>query len=686
AGACPGKQKGGLVGSVRIIDLKIADNGETSPSTGTIDLEQPRWRTMRHSKRYLVGLSALLVLVVGGGVALGRALNKDDDLMEDTTPKSMDVILTEIRSLMQDYSIEAYIIPSVDAHNSEYISLHDRRYQYVTNFTGSAGTAIITLGKAALWTDSRYHLQAESEIDPAYWTLMKEGVPGVPTRDEWLLANLSPGAQIGTDPFLIASTEYERLGAVLAQRGYRLIALERNLVDIVWNNRPPQTAEELRPLGLAYTGQRASEKVQALRVILQENGANAIVIRLLNLRGSDIRYNPVFFAYLIVSHGNLHLFTNPDRINDTIRGHFETEGITVDVRDYRDILAGVEEYVRGGNRMIVSTACNQALYAAIPADQRIQQYSVVAKMKAVKNAVEASGMRRAHVRDGAAVVRYLHWLEQNVDGGNVTELSGAAMLHEFRRQQDMFVDLSFGAISAFGPNGAIVHYSPSEETDLPITRDGIYLIDSGGQYLDGTTDVTRSVHLGEPTAFQRECFTRVLKGFLSLASAVFPVRASGTVFDVLARKALWDVGLDYGHGTGHGIGSFLGVHEYPPSFVSNSASPSNQGVVENMFSSNEPGYYEPGQFGVRIEDIVQVVKATVPYDFNGRGALTFYSNTLVPIQQKLIDRALLSAGEIAQLNAYHRRVLEEVGPLLMQQDDQDAFQWLTEATKEIVVS
>uniref|UniRef100_A0A182SYS8 Peptidase M24 domain-containing protein n=1 Tax=Anopheles maculatus TaxID=74869 RepID=A0A182SYS8_9DIPT len=250
----------------------------------------------------------------------------------------------------------------------------------------------------------------------------------------------------------------------------------------------------------------------------------------------------------------------------------------------------------------------------------------------------------------------------------------------------MFVDLSFTAISAFGPNGAIVHYSPNEETDLPITRDGIYLIDSGGQYLDGTTDVTRSVHLGEPTDFQRECFTRVLKGFLSLGSAVFPVRASGTVFDVLARKALWDVGLDYGHGTGHGIGSFLGVHEYPPSFVSNSASPSNQGVVENMFSSNEPGYYQAGQFGVRIEDIVQVVKATVPYDFNGRGALTFYTNTLVPIQQKLIDLKLLSATEIAQLNAYHRRVLDEVGPLLLQQDDSDAFQWLTDATKEIVVS
>uniref|UniRef100_A0A182QFQ7 Xaa-Pro aminopeptidase n=1 Tax=Anopheles farauti TaxID=69004 RepID=A0A182QFQ7_9DIPT len=648
---------------------------------------------MKHTKRYLVGISALLVLVVGGGVALGRALNKDDDLMEDTTPKTMDVILTEIRSLMQDYSIEAYIIPSVDAHNSEYISRHDRRYQYVTNFTGSAGTAIITLSKAAFWTDSRYHLQAEGEIDPTYWTLMKEGVPGVPSRDEWLLANLSPGAQVGTDPFLIASTEFERLSGVLGRQGYRMITLERNLVDIVWNNRPPQTSEDLLPLALTYTGQRASDKVQALRVALQESGANAIVVSaldeiawLLNLRGSDILYNPVFFAYIIVSHTNLHLFTNPERINETIRAHFRAEGIVVDVRDYRDILAGIEEYVRAGNRLMVSTACSQALYAAIPADQRIQVYSVVAKMKAVKNEVEAYGMRRAHVRDGAAVVRYLHWLEKAVDGGNVTELSGAAQLREFRSQQDMFVDLSFTAISAFGPNGAIVHYSPTDETDRVITRDGIYLIDSGGQYLDGTTDVTRSVHLGEPTAFQRECFTRVLKGFLSLASAVFPAKASGTVFDVLARKALWDVGLDYGHGTGHGIGSFLGVHEYPPSFVSNSASPSNQGMVENMFSSNEPGYYEPNQFGVRIEDIVQVVKASVPYDFNGRGALTFHTNTVVPIQQKLIEPSLMTPAEIHQLNAYHRRVLDEVGPLLKQQDDLPAFEWLTDATKEIVIS
>ncbi|XP_053678694.1 xaa-Pro aminopeptidase ApepP-like [Anopheles nili] len=645
---------------------------------------------MKHTRRYLVGISALLVLLVGGGVALGRALNKDDDLMEDMTPKSMDAILTEIRSLMRDYSIEAYIVPSVDAHNSEYISLHDRRYQYVTNFTGSAGTAIITLTGAAMWTDSRYHLQAEGQIDPTYWTLMKEGLAGVPTRDEWLLSHLSPGGQVGTDPFLIASTEFERLGGALARQGYRLITLERNLVDIVWNNRPPQTAEPLRPLEHAYSGRYASEKIQDLRNTLQEQSANAIVISaldeiawLLNLRGSDIRYNPVFFAYLIVSHGALHLFTAPERINETIRVHFQTEGISVDVRDYRDVLAGIEEQVRGGNRLLVSTACSQALFAAIPADQRIQLYSPVAQLKAIKNAVEAFGMRRAHIRDGAAVVRYLHWLEQQVDEGNVTELSGAAQLREFRSQQDLFVDLSFTAISAFGPNGAIVHYSPTEDTDLQITRDGIYLIDSGGQYLDGTTDVTRSVHLGEPTAFQRECFTRVLKGFLGVASAVFPARASGTVFDVLARRALWDVGLDYGHGTGHGIGAYLGVHEYPPSFVSNSASPSNQGVVENMFSSNEPGYYEAGEFGVRLEDIVQVVPASVPHNFGGRGALTFYTNTLVPIQRALIDVELLSAAEIAHIDAYHRRVMEEVGPLLLQQEDAGAHQWLTEATLPI---
>ncbi|XP_058063091.1 xaa-Pro aminopeptidase ApepP-like [Anopheles bellator] len=650
---------------------------------------------MKRAKRYLVAVSALLVLVVGGGVALGRALNTDDDLMEDTTPKTMDVILSEIRSLMQDYSIEAYIVPSVDAHNSEYISLHDRRYQYVTNFTGSAGTAIITLTGAALWTDSRYHLQAENEIDPSYWTLMREGLAGVPTRDEWLLEHLSPGAQVGTDPFLIASTEYERLSTVLVQSGYRLIALERNLVDIVWNNRPPQTVEELRPLGYEYTGQRAADKIATVRDTLHALGANAIVISaldevawLLNLRGTDILYNPVFFAYAIIAHERVHLFTNVERINETIREHLRTEGLVppVDVRDYHDILAGIDEYVRDGHRLLLSSACSQALYAAIPAEQRLQQYSVVAKLKAVKNAVEAAGMQRAHVRDGAAVVRYLAWLETTVgagDGENVTELSGAAQLHAFRMQQNLFVDLSFTAISAFGPNSAIVHYSPSTDTDLPITQDGIYLIDSGAQYLDGTTDVTRTVALGQPTAFQRECFTRVLKGFLSLGSAVFPTHASGTVFDTLARKALWDVGLDYGHGTGHGIGAFLGVHEYPPSFVSNTASPSNQGVVENMFSSNEPGYYEAGQFGIRIEDIVQVVRANVPHDFNGRGALTFYSNTVVPIQRKLIDVRLLSEGEVMNLNQYHRRVREQVGPLLLEQNDSEAYRWLIEATEDI---
>ncbi|XP_058444249.1 xaa-Pro aminopeptidase 1-like isoform X2 [Malaya genurostris] len=520
---------------------------------------------------------------------------------------------------------------------------------------------------------------------------MREGLADVPTRDDWLLEKLSSWSQVGTDPFLITSTEFERLSRVLNAGGLRLVTLERNLVDSVWNNRPPQVSEPLIPLDIKYSGKRASEKIADLRKELIEKKASAIVITgldeiawLFNLRGSDIRNTPVFFAYAIVSDSEIILFTNPDRINDTIRNHFRSEGIEVTVREYDDILAGVKELVETRGNVIISTSCSHAFYAQIPADQRIQLYSLVATKRAVKNSVEGEGMRRAHVRDGAALVRYLHWLEENVDSGNITELSGASQLREFRSMQKDFVGLSFTAISAFGSNAAIVHYSPTEETDTLITRDNIYLIDSGGQYRDGTTDVTRSVHMGEPTAFQKEAFTRVLKGFLSLGSAVFPPKTSGTFFDAMARRALWDVGLDYGHGTGHGIGSYLGVHEYPPSLVSSTVSPGNVGLQENMFTSNEPGYYEADQFGIRLEDIVQVVKADVRYDFAGRGALTFYANTVAPLQTKLMDLTLMSEHEVNLVNSYHERVLKEVGPLLLEQNANEAHAWLVQQTKAIV--
>ncbi|XP_058827106.1 xaa-Pro aminopeptidase ApepP-like [Topomyia yanbarensis] len=645
---------------------------------------------MKNSKKYIIGLSALLIILVGCGLAVGRALNGDDNYEYDETPKTVEQILSDVRSLMEDNSVAAYIVPSVDAHSSEYVSAHDRRLQYVTNFTGSAGTAIIALQAAALWTDSRYHLQAENQLDSDHWTLMREGLADVPTRDDWLLKNLPAGSQVGTDPFLITPTEFDRLSRVLSAGGLRLVTLERNLVDSVWNNRPPQINEPLIPLDIKYSGKRASEKIADLRDELTEKKASAIVINgldeiawLFNLRGSDIRNTPVFFAYAIVSNDQILLFTNPERINETIRAHFRSEGITVTVREYDDILAEIKELVEEHGKLIIATSCSHAFYAQIPADQRIQLYSLVATKRAVKNSVEAEGMRRAHIRDGAAVVRYLHWLEENVDSGNVTELSGASKLREFRSVQQNFVSLSFTAISAFGSNAAIVHYSPTEETDTLITRDNIYLIDSGGQYWDGTTDVTRSVHMGEPTAFQREAFTRVLKGFLSLGSTVFPPKTSGTFFDAMARRALWDVGLDYGHGTGHGIGSFLGVHEYPPSIVSSTVSPGNVGLQENMFSSNEPGYYEPDEFGIRLEDIVQVVKADVRFDFAGRGALTFYANTVVPLQTKLMDVSLMTEHEVELVNRYHERVLKEVGPLLLEQEANEAYIWLAKQTQAI---
>ncbi|XP_074615236.1 xaa-Pro aminopeptidase 1-like isoform X2 [Acropora palmata] len=489
-------------------------------------------------------------------------------------------LLRQLRSLMRNKSqlneaIQAYIIPSGDAHQNEYLASCDLRREFISGFSGSSGTAVVTETKAALWTDGRYYLQAESQLD-SNWILMKDGLPNTPTKEQWLIEVLPTGSKVGVDPWVITHGGWYKMLQELSAAGLSLVFTEKNLVDLVWEDhgRPDPPSEGLMVLDIAFTGKSWQEKVQEVRAALAKKKADILVVTaldeiawLLNLRGSDVVFNPVFFAYVMIKQDELLLFINESKIDKAISKHLgldnseDASNKNVTVSSYEGIWDAVNEAANNGSRIWLSSSSSAALARLAPKTRLISEPSPLAHSKAVKNPVEIEGMRQAHIRDAIALCEYFSWLEHEVPKNSVTEISGAAKLEELRREQENFVSLSFETISAVGSNGAIIHYRPAEETNRVITNQELYLCDSGAQFKDGTTDVTRTWHFGIPTKWQRECFTRVLKGHIALARAVFPNKTTGHRLDTLARKALWDTGLDYLHGTGHGIGSFLNVHE-----------------------------------------------------------------------------------------------------------------------------
>ncbi|KAJ6605041.1 Xaa-Pro aminopeptidase ApepP [Pseudolycoriella hygida] len=648
----------------------------------------------RNTKFVLGGVAGFVVLIACTvAVTLAVSLNGRNRPFSDDSKTSREIV-DQIRRLMTDpeavgSAIHAYLITSVDAHQSEYVAPADKRIYYVSSFSGSAGVVVITAEKALLWTDSRYHEQAEAELDLEVWTLMRSGNSGVETYQEWLAKNLEPNSVVGIDPKLIDSSSYQSLSTYLSNAGHTLKSIEKNLVDEVWDDKEPPHYAEIVVLPYKYSGRRVSEKLEDVRRELAAVGAESHIVValdniawLLNLRGLDIPYNPVFYAYVIITPSELRLYVEqPTRITAEIVSHFTEEGVEVKVFDYSLVKSGLAEVVleNTSGKMLMS-GTSQDIFEAVPESRRLIRTSPIVLLKVVKNDVEANGMREANIRDGAAVIQYLSWLDRNIDHMRITELSGARKLGEFREAQDAFRGLSFEAISAVGSNAAMAHYSPNEGTALPITRKEIYLLDSGGQYWDGTTDTTRTVHFGTPTDSEKEAFTRVLKGFISMGTATFPTKAPFSFFDAMARRALWDAGLNYGHGTGHGIGAYLNVHEYPPSIGSSNSEP---GMLKNMFTSNEPGFYQEGKFGIRIEDVVQAVPAKILGDFNGVGALQFYHVTMVPLQTSLMKIELLTKQEIDWLNEYHERVFRNTDPVLERLNDADAREWLYEQTRPI---
>eukprot|EP00090_Calanus_glacialis_P043927 TRINITY_DN7796_c0_g1_i1.p1 TRINITY_DN7796_c0_g1~~TRINITY_DN7796_c0_g1_i1.p1 ORF type:complete len:620 (+),score=228.62 TRINITY_DN7796_c0_g1_i1:83-1942(+) len=616
-------------------------------------------------------------------------------------PKDTAPMLTALRKLMKDRRyvqepLAAYIVPSCDAHNSEYLADIDQRREAVSGFTGSAGTGIVTAGQAMLWTDGRYHLQARREMD-MHWTLMKDGLADTPSQADWLCNTLGSGS-VGVDPMMMGATAWSTLADRLDSSGLQLVPVETNLVDLAWamdvaNPQPARPENTVFPLEMQFTGRSWQDKVEEVRRNLAEKGADVLILSalddvawMLNLRGSDIAFNPVFFSYAAVTEKEIVLFMNPAQVTRQVRDALSTEdmGESVIIKDY----SAIKDYISSAvastvGKIWLSDTASQGLACLVPVKRRFLKVTPITLMKSIKNPVELAGFDACHDRDSAALCQYFCWLDRTLDQGEITEITGADRLEKFRAEQEHFMGLSFPSISSVGPNGAIIHYRPAPDTARPISRTELYLLDSGAQYRDGTTDVTRTIHLGTPTHHEKECFTRVLKGMIGLATAVFPNKTKGHCLDSFARQHLWQVGLDYLHGTGHGVGAFLNVHE-GPSGISWRVYPNDPGLQAGMILSDEPGYYEDGNFGIRIETLVKVVEVKTKFTMPSKSTfLTFEPVTVVPIQAKMILAELMTQQELEWLNAYHQTCRDRVGPILKQMGRVEALEWLIKETQQI---
>ncbi|XP_069752118.1 xaa-Pro aminopeptidase 2 [Narcine bancroftii] len=594
--------------------------------------------------------------------------------------------LNALRNLMDAQNISVYVIPATDPHLSEYIAPRHARRAWITGFTGTAGTAVVSKTNAVLWTDGRYWIQAERQMD-CNWELNR----GETTIVNWILQETKEGEIVAADPFLFSVVQWENYRNSLLEGKRQFISKESNLVDIIWGEeRPPKPTEDIFKVPAQFFERTWQEKVKEIRTQMENNPykPTAVLISaldetawLFNLRGNDIPYNPFFETYTLLTANWIRLFLNESRLPPDIREYLNTDCITaecVQLKSYEDIQQNVEEYAKGNVTVWIGQKyMTYGVYKVIPESKiLIDEYSPVQITKSTKDATEQKGLKAAHVRDAVAVIRYMMWLEKNVPKGTETELSGAHYLNKLRSEQNYSRGPSFETISASGLNAALAHYSPNEETNRKLTPDEMYLIDSGGQYLDGTTDITRTIHWGMPTDFQKEAYTRVLMGQIDLARSIFPVGTIGDTLDVWARHALWEVGLNYMHGTGHGIGSFLGVHEWPVGIGSGDT----WTLEEGMFTSIEPGYYQDNEFGIRIEDIVMVVKADTKHSF-GNPYLTFEHVSLVPYERKLIDLSIMNEQQILWLNNYYKKIQMIVSPELEAQNLIEEYDWLQKHTQ-----
>ncbi|KAI5306705.1 hypothetical protein KEM56_007514 [Ascosphaera pollenicola] len=588
----------------------------------------------------------------------------------DTTKR-----LEALRQLMRDRQIDAY--------------------KFISGFTGSAGTAVVTQDKAALETDGRYFNQAEQELD-SNWLLLKRGLKDVPSWDDWTADEARDGRIVGIDPTLITADGARKLQDKVRTNGGFLHRVPENLVDLVWgNDRPARPQEKVKVHPIEFAGKSFEEKVADLREKLKNMNRAGFVISMLdeiawlfNLRGNDIAYNPVFFAYAAVTPTTVDLYIDEEKLTPEVREYL---GDKVNIKPYDSFFSGIRAlgetlHVTGdeddAEKFLVSKQASWALYVALGGQVRVAEArSPIADAKAVKNEIELSGMRDCHVRDGAALNEYFAWLEQQLTSGVVLdEVQAADKLEECRAKQKHFVGLSFPTISSTGANGAIIHYEPERGSCSVIDPKAVYLCDSGAQYLDGTTDVTRTWHFGTPTEKEKFAFTMVLKGVIGLDTAVFPKGTTGYALDVLARQSLWKNGLDYMHGTGHGVGSYLNVHEGPMG-VGYRLEYAQVSLAAGNVISDEPGYYEDGNFGIRIENIIMCRPVKTKYSFGDRPYLGFEHVTMTPICKNLIEPSLLSGEEKQWLNDYHKEIYEKTSPYF--ENDEFTLNWLKRETSPL---
>jgi Xaa-Pro aminopeptidase len=605
---------------------------------------------------------------------------------DDPQPAQTGPRVRALREVLAKLRLSGLILPRADRHQNEYVPPADERLAWLTGFTGSAGTTIVLEQEAALFVDGRYTLQAQTQVDAAAFTI----VPVAETSPErWIERNLPSGARLGYDPWLHTADGAERLKRACANAGAELVPVDPNPVDAIWPDRPQPPLGPVVLHDLHFAGEAASSKLDKIRAEIADLRADALVVSdphavawTFNIRGSDVAHTPLPLAFAIVpKEGRPALFIESAKLSNDVRHTLEE---VADVREPDGFIAEMQSLGRAHRTVRLDQATGADALSRIVGEaggKVTRGTDPIAMMKAVKNPVEIAGARAAHVRDGAAVTRFLAWLDREAPNGRLTEIGAVEALESFRRDTGLLKDVSFPSISGAGPDGAIVHYRVTRSTDRKIAPGELFLIDSGGQYLDGTTDITRTVAIGEPAQKlrdeMRERFTLVLKGHIGIARAVFPEGIAGSQLDPLARQALWAHGLDFDHGTGHGVGSYLSVHEGP-------ARISKLGTValkRGMILSNEPGYYKAGAYGIRIENLVLVVEGP-KVEGAEKPLHGFETLTLAPIDRRLIERKLLDVDETAWLDAYHARVAKELSPLV----DDETRRWLTIATRPLGLS
>jgi Xaa-Pro aminopeptidase len=580
--------------------------------------------------------------------------------------------LTALRAQLRAERLDGFVVPLTDEHMSEYVGEYAQRLQWLTGFQGSAGSAVVLPEQAAIFTDGRYTLQVRSQVDGKHWSY--ESVPETSVA-AWLKDHAAGGGRIGYDPWLHTQQWVKTATEQLAAKGAELVAVGQNPIDRVWADQPARSAARLEAYSQNLAGRSSAAKRRDIADWLTSEGADATVIAaldsiawVLNVRGRDVTHTPVALAFLIVNaDASADLFVASEKVDDELRnllgpdvrvherdafepalkGNFTGNLVAVDPE--RSVAAIVQALEEGGARIFARRDP-----AVLP--------------KAIKNEAEIAGHKAAQARDGAAIARFIRWVVTEAPKGGLDELKASDHLEALRAEGGLLRDLSFDTISGSGPNGAIVHYRASEETNRPLEMNSLYLVDSGGQYEDGTTDITRTLLIGEPTAEMRDRFTRVLQGHIAIATALFPKGTRGTQLDSFARRPLWEAGLDYAHGTGHGVGAFLAVHEGPQriSPVGSSQAGGDEPLAPGMILSNEPGYYKAGEYGIRIENLVLVVPKSV--EGAEKEMLGFDTLTFAPIERRLIVKDMLSAAELEWLDSYHGEVLERIGPQLSIED------------------